>query len=194
MHSLVVVDGTCYQWTFIQRTAILKHTNLHCSLHLWEIVPILDVMLDDLFWEASLISSCYTFHHNLLVMLEGIKAELGQHVQVVEPDLVILVHQTIKESHAASMQWREPCINVVFWCRLIPKVERERVPIVSQAVTLKPITFLLESDTKFVLVLTLESHSLFITRQIPSRHPCIAEDKLQVAQELVNFEVRVCLS
>ena len=91
------------------------------------------------------------------------KYVLGRHVQVVKHNLVVLLHETIKQSHASRIQRRVTLGKPLFRCWLVTEVKREGVAIVSNVVTLKPITLLLVGYAELVGILTLESHCLLIS-------------------------------
>ena len=91
------------------------------------------------------------------------------------------------------MQRRVAHVKVLLGRWLISEIEGEGISLITDTVSLKSITFLLVRDAEFICVVALESHRLFISGQMLSRHPCISEYLLKMAEVLIDLEVRICL-
>ena len=70
------------------------------------------------------------------------------------------------------MKRRESLVNpLLLWWRFIPEVEGESVAIFTQKISLIPITVVLETDPKFISMLTLESYDLLVYSKITTKLP-----------------------
>ena len=97
-------------------------------------------------------------------MIERSQGKIGRDVEVVGPDLMLLIHEAVKQVHAATMDRRVSLVKTLLSQRLILKVECEGVAVVSDAVTLENITLLLVGNAEIFGMLPLEPHCFLVSR------------------------------
>ena len=106
---------------------------------------------------------------------------------------MILILETIVETHASRVQGRESHVKVLLRRRLISKVECVGVAAITDSIALKSISFLLVSDSSFILMTSLEPDCLLISQEILAQLPCKSGDALKVLEEHIHLPIWVSL-
>jgi hypothetical protein len=87
------------------------------------------------------------------------------------------------------MQGGTLLLQIFLGSSYISKVERVSVPVLTDTVSLKPVSFFLVANSLFVLMSSLKANGLLITGKMFANIPSLHTDTIDMAQKIINLMV-----
>ena len=129
------------------------------------------LLLDDTIGNVTHFLYDHSMDHPLLQMIEAWFFKPNACVQVIHAYTMMQFCNTTKQAKYMGMKRRGYLVNILLRWRFISELEWESVSIFTQTTTLKPITGVLETDPKFISIMTLESYGLLVYSNIINNLP-----------------------
>jgi hypothetical protein len=138
---------------------------------------------------STALLSAHSMDHHLIFSGNCFSGESCRNVQIIQANYIIFARKLVEHEKDSRMQGGTLLLQIFLGSSYISKVERVSVPVLTDTVSLKPVSFFLVANSLFVLMSSLKANGLLITGKMFANIPSLHTDTIDMAQKIINLMV-----